>query len=87
MKVSYSTSFTRAFKTLTRKNKLLRHKTQKQLAVFLENPKRHSLRLHKLTGKRFEQWSISIDQDIRLIFQYIPEGILLVDIGSHDEVY
>jgi len=40
-----------------------------------------------LSGKKIEEWSISITDSIRVIFQYIPEGIVLTDIGTHDEVY
>lgn len=50
------------------------------------NPNHPSLRLHKLSG-RLEEWSVSVTSDIRLIFQYVDSGILVVDLGTHDEVY
>lgn len=46
-----------------------------------------SLRLHKLQGKMVTDWSITIEQDLRLIFTYVKDGVLLIDIGKHEDVY
>jgi len=57
---------------------------------FLEtNPYHPSLRLHKLQGSLSEYHSISIDMDYRIIIDFIivDDEIILIDIGSHDEVY
>lgn len=72
---------------LVAKNSPLARKIDQQLKLLLEHPEQGSLRLHKLTGDRKEQWSISVDRSLRIIFQYVPDGILLVDIGKHEEVY
>ena len=32
-------------------------------------------------------WSISIKGNLRIIFEYIENGIILLDIGTHDDVY
>lgn len=59
----------------------------KTLKVFKENPDYPALKLHKITGKKIQVWSMFVTRDIRIIFRYIKEGIQLIDIGSHDEVY
>ena len=46
------------------------------------------LRTHKLSGKLGGQWAFSVDDDCRVVFEFIGEDkVLLIDIGSHDEVY
>lgn len=87
MNVHYGVRFLRSFRRITRKdNGVIKDKSKKQLQLFLDNPKHSSLRLHKLTGKH-DEWSMSIDRSMRLTFQYVPDGILLIDIGTHDQVY
>ena len=47
-----------------------------------------AMRTHKLSGKLEGQWAFSVDEDCRVVFEFIgKEKVLLVDIGSHDEVY
>ncbi|MGI6278876.1 MAG: hypothetical protein ACOYJ8_03690 [Patescibacteria group bacterium] len=44
-----------------------------------------ALRLHKLSGTNI--WSVSVDMENRIIFSWEKDGLFLLDIGSHDEVY
>jgi addiction module RelE/StbE family toxin len=87
MKTYVSSYAQRKFKKLAKTNPELSGKIDKKLNLFSKNPTHPSLRLHKLTGRKVEEWSISIAEDLRLIFQRIEDGILVVDFGSHDEVY
>ncbi len=59
-----------------------------KLEQFTVDPFDPSLKTHKLSGKLKEFWSFSVDYDERVLF-YFTEGekAVLVDIGSHDEVY
>lgn len=83
----YSTSsFQKKYQKLAAKQRRLSQVVDDKIELFTVNPQHPSLRLHKLSGQ-LEQWSISVKQDLRLIFQYVDDGILLVDLGSHDEVY
>ena len=42
----------------------------------------------KLTGKLSGLWAFSIDYDCRVIFKFLNDHeVLLIDIGTHDEVY
>lgn len=87
MNVYYSKAFSRSFKKITRNNPALSAKIKEKLNLFQSNPRHLSLHLHKLQGKLAADWSISIESDIRLIFTYVEDGILLVDVGKHKDVY
>lgn len=67
-------------------NKLFK-KVKKQLNIFSTNPKHPSLRLHKLTGKSENAWSISVSMNIRMIYKVIDGNAYFTDIDTHDEVY
>ena len=53
------------------------------------DPHHPSLRLHKIKSLGKDYSAISINYDFRIILTFIFEnkGILLLDIGTHDEVY
>ena len=87
MNIYVSSSYIKSHRRLTKKNPQLVEKIKEKVSLFQIDPTYPSLRLHKLAGKEIEQWSISISSNIRVVFQYTTDGILLTDIGSHDEVY
>ncbi|MEK7522567.1 MAG: type II toxin-antitoxin system mRNA interferase toxin, RelE/StbE family [Patescibacteria group bacterium] len=87
MNIYFSQEFIKNYRKITKKNVQLKKKIKIRLSVFRENPKHPSLRLHRLKGKMIEDWSISVQSDLRIIFTYVLGGILLVDIGNHKEVY
>ena len=58
------------------------------MKIFLENPFFPQLRIHKLSGKLVGQWAFSVDDDCRIVFEFVgKDQVLLIDVGSHDEVY
>lgn len=88
IKISFSTSFKRAFKKLIKGNANLKEKFWQKVEIFTNNPFDSSLKTHKLSGKLQELWSFSIEYDIRVIFYFEDnQSIIFVDIGSHDQVY
>lgn len=87
MKVYLASSYKRSFYKLTKKNPHLRLKIKEKVSVFIQMPSHPSLSLHKLTGTPYDTWSFSVDSDIRILFSYIEDGVLFIDIGSHDDVY
>lgn len=62
---------------------------EKTLKILEADPAHPSLRLHKLKGKLNQLYSVSINISYRITLEfYISENeILLVNIGSHDDVY
>ena len=62
-------------------------KIDKKLNMLISYPGHNSLRLHKITTRKGVAWSISVDMKLRILFMYRDYGILLIDMGSHDQVY
>jgi mRNA interferase YafQ len=50
-----------------------------------------SLRAHKLRGPLAGSWACSGGYDLRVVFEYVQhegaEAILLLSLGTHDQVY
>ncbi len=78
----------RATKFLQKHPKLV-EQYKKTLSLLALNPHHPSLRLHKLSGRLKNLSSISINLSYRITLEFLitEKEILLVDIGSHDEVY
>ena len=93
MRVVWNSHFRRAFKKLIKKTPELQNKITSVLSLLAKDPFTPSLKSHKLTGKLNDLWSCSVSYDSRIIFIFSQDEdseeslIILVDIGSHDEVY
>jgi len=62
----------------------------KNILKLLElNPAHSSLKLHQLKGKFVGKYAISITKSYRIVltFAVTEKGIVLLDVGGHDEVY
>ena len=86
-------SFTRAFKRRTKKNSDLKEKIFTAIDHLVVHPFHPSLATHKLHGELRGLWACSVEYDCRIIFTFAEQGkhkeeyIVLIDIGTHDEVY
>ena len=62
---------------------------KKVLRLLELNPNHPSLRLHKLKGKFNNKYSVSVTMNYRIIltFAIVKSEIVLIDIGSHDDIY
>ena len=80
-KLAYSQSFQKHFKSFSSsQQKQIRNKL-KILATDLAHP---SLRVKRIKGTS-DLWEMSVNMDIRIIWRYEGEMIiLLIDIGRHD---
>jgi len=62
--------------------------TLEQLSADASHP---SLRTHKLRGPLANCWACSAGYDLRIVFEYVEregsEAILLLALGTHDQVY
>ncbi len=88
IKVSFSSSFKRAFKKRIKGKRELKSRFWKKLELFTNNPFEPSLRTHKLSGKLKDLWSFSLEYDERVIFYFSDDdNVVFIDIGNHDEVY
>jgi mRNA-degrading endonuclease YafQ of YafQ-DinJ toxin-antitoxin module len=82
-------TFERTFKKYRNSlNETDRRKLRKRFEVFKENAFDNSLRTHKLKGALNDYYAFSISYSDRIVFRVLDDGgILLIDVGSHDEVY
>lgn len=93
MKIAWSPKSIRAFKRIVRRNPQLRPLIEQTLRQLAEDPFFPSLRTHKLAGNLSDIWSCSIDYNYRILFEFVTnpddneEAILLLNLGSHNEVY
>jgi addiction module RelE/StbE family toxin len=87
MKLDFHPHFVRSLRKIVKRNPELNKIIKDKIKLFQENPRHSSLKLHKLTAKNVEQWSIKINPNLRIIIQYSEDTAILVNIGSHDEVY
>lgn len=88
----WDTSFRRAFKKRTRNDDYLKTRIFETLDHLVIDPFRPALRTHKLKGQLDGLWSCWVEYDCRIIFFFEPDpasedAIVLIDIGSHDDVY
>jgi len=87
--IKFSESFTKNATKFFKSNKKIYDKYEKTIWLLADNPYHPSLRLHKLRGDLSEYYSISIDMKYRIIIDFIivDKEIVLLSIGSHDDVY
>lgn len=85
MKILYSKHFKKRYKKLS---KSLQNKVLTRLEVFMRDEFDPILNNHKLNTPWQGDRSINITGDTRLIYSKKENGVcLLVDIGSHSELY
>jgi addiction module RelE/StbE family toxin len=88
IEIAFSSSFKRAFKKSVAGNTSLETRFWERVELFKNNPFDPKLRTHKLSGKLKDLWSFSVEYDLRVIFSFAGEDkVILIDIGSHKEVY
>lgn len=85
MRLQSTSRFDRRLKKKLKNNNHLKKQVGKQLKKLQTNPKHTSLKLHKLEGKRAREYSIYIENNLRITFQIIDDVVLLTDIITHDE--
>jgi mRNA-degrading endonuclease YafQ of YafQ-DinJ toxin-antitoxin module len=93
MKIGWTPKSIRSFKRLVRKNPQLRLSIELTLLQMVSDVYHPSLKTHKLIGDLDGIWSCSIDYSYRILFEFMPDpetgemAILLLNLGSHDDVY
>lgn len=85
MNFSLTQSFQKEVQKLCKKDPSLRSALVKQFSLFQENHQHPSLRLHKLKGKRSEQYAIWIIGDLRALGIKQDEEYVFFDLVTHDQ--
>ncbi len=92
-KLVLSPKFKRVFKKFVRRDAKLQKRIEDTLERMQANVFAANLGAHKLGGKLFGLWACSCGYDCRIVFSIEQdketgqEVIILLDIGTHDEVY
>jgi addiction module RelE/StbE family toxin len=86
--LKFSKSFERAYKKLINRNPEKAIVVLEKILLFHSNPQYPSLLAHKLTGTLSQLSAFKVEYNLRIIYSwYSNNEIILVDIGTHDEVY
>jgi addiction module RelE/StbE family toxin len=90
---SFEKGCKRAFKAIIKRRPDLKPKIEAKLRLLATDPYNPILRTHKLKGKLSGAWACSVEYDCRIVFSFgqnqetEEEEIILIDIGTHNEVY
>jgi mRNA-degrading endonuclease YafQ of YafQ-DinJ toxin-antitoxin module len=83
--------FNRAARRFVKKDPAVAQAIRAALALLSEDAFDARLRTHKLKGKLAGAWTASAGYDLRIVFELVQrasdEAILLLTVGTHDEVY
>ncbi len=86
-----SPAFTRDLRNWLKSHPRSASTIQATLDQLSEDAAHPSLRTHKLRGQLDECWACSAGYDLRVVFEYTlhagAEAILLLALGTHDQVY
>lgn len=90
-KLLRSKAFVRAARRAVKKDPQLAPQLSLALSRLSEDAFAPILRSHKLKGTLRGKWAASASYDCRIVFRFVEhegeEAILLLTVGSHDEVY
>lgn len=85
--IQFSPDVKRKLKELQIKDIKLSKRIEKQLDLFLKNPRLKSLRLHKVSLEVKNTWSISIAKNFRMLYTETETEYYFYKMGTHNEVY
>ena len=77
--------FKRKLKQKIKNEPSLQLKIKQKLNLLTKQSNHSSLRLHKLKGKRINQYSIHIKSNLRIIFLKEKNNYILTDLITHDQ--
>jgi addiction module RelE/StbE family toxin len=86
-KIEFSNPFKKSFKKQYQKTLTFAFAVMQKLFIMSQDINHPSLKLHKLKGALSSYHAISIEYDLRIILEISNDKIILIDIGTHDEVY
>ncbi len=88
-RIIYTPGYNRRAARFLKKHPDLALQYEKTLQLLEVDPFHPSLRLHRLKGALAGMHSVSINMSYRITLEMIVQekSLLLVDVGSHDDVY
>jgi addiction module RelE/StbE family toxin len=87
--LAWDSAFKRSYKKRISRDAILKEEFWDALELFARNPFHSYLKTHQLTGTLQGLWAFSVAPDCRVIFKFYNsnKSVLLIDIGTHEEVY
>ncbi len=79
-RIHYTSDFRKAYQKLPKTTQDI---VDRKDAIFRSNPFHASLHTHKLHGTLFGLWSFWITREYRVLFEFIKEGAIFYDVGTH----
>lgn len=80
MKIYYHPHFLKSYKFL---DKDIKRKAEIKEKIFRKNSFHPSLKTHKLSGKLKKQWSFSVGNKYRILFEFDNGDVIFLHIGTH----
>ncbi len=87
MKLIFSKGFLKKLNKRIAAYPKLRAKAKEKIDLFQQNPNNPQLHNHSLKGARKELHSFSVTGDLRIIYKVEGNTVVLLDIGTHNQVY
>ena len=87
--IVYTPSYNKRAAKFLKKHPQLYSQYEKTLRLLEIDPYHPALRLHRLKGVLTDLHSVSINMSYRITLEILihEDQLILVDVGSHDEVY
>lgn len=82
-RIHYTSDFQKAYKRLPR---TIQDLADRKDELFRSDPFHPGLRTHKLHGPLDDLWSFWVTRDYRVLFEFVKNGAVFYDIGTH-EIY
>ena len=86
-----STAFVGSVQRLLKRSPQFADAVQAAMELLSENAAHPTLKIHKLKGDLSDRYAISVAYDLRIVFRFVQdegeEAIMLMSIGTHDDVY
>lgn len=86
-----ATAFIRALRRILKRRPQVAAEVEATLQMLSDDAFDPRLKTHKLPGDLEGVWACSAGYDLRVLFEFVvhegAEAILLVTVGTHDEVY
>lgn len=87
MRVVYGRKWDKIYKKRIKSNQKLHEKFKERIKLFEKDPGNPMLKLHPLKGSRTGLFAFSVTGDVRAILVIEEDTAILVDIGTHAQVY
>ncbi|MDC1205609.1 type II toxin-antitoxin system YafQ family toxin [Candidatus Pacebacteria bacterium] len=84
MRIDYHKKFKKA---LQKQPSKIQGKFFNVLDIFVKDQYHHSLHNHSLSGKYIGIHSFNITPDVRVHYRIENEGVILLNIGTHSQLY